>query len=334
MTTHKTPEQILEPIYRKEDLIKIEEELKKDDLFIEYRGRGGSLFKKLNPLPRQGLVEAPPNYQVTRNFIEFEGERALDFAIKQGKEQWFTPLLVSTRPFRGPTLSSDEVITHMTREIESWESNPMCKTLFETLQKTLPDNIDKIIAFGSGSIGNLDLISPHRIADVQSCREHALLLTVARALNERNGITNQKDGVAIYLQDPSYTSVCKSALKTYGFQIVDGFGARGFTMVDENTLVVGHHPNYPLREIIADLARPAAMCWSPPTEPRFENAPPRRKVYATDVDSVRISKMLQEYKVIPIPGFRSKIPIPNHDDFQIEWMEEPCYDNVWYVRSL
>ncbi|KAI1641726.1 uncharacterized protein F4817DRAFT_362849 [Daldinia loculata] len=333
MTTYKTSGQTIRPIYTKEDLNKIEAELERAGLFIEYRGHGGSYFRKLNPLPGQGFVEAPPHSQITRNFIDFKGERALNFAISKGWEQWFTPLIVSTRPFRGPNLSSDEAKINMASEIDSWESTAMCKTLFETLQKILPTNINKIIAFGLGQIGDVELISPMRIFDVQSHREHALVLTVARALNGRKG-TNQENNVPVYLQDPAYTTVCKSVLSdTYGFKIIDGFGARGFTMVDENTLVMGHHPNYPLREIIADIARPAAMCWSPPNRELFENEPPRRKIYATDVDSVRVYEMLKEYEETPIPGFRSRKPFADHDNFQIEWMEEPFYDSVWYIRK-
>ncbi|KAI1662377.1 hypothetical protein F4813DRAFT_385091 [Daldinia decipiens] len=332
MTT-KNPKQTIRPIYTKEDLNKIEAELERAGLFIEYRGRGGSYFRKLNPLPAQGLIEAPPHTQITRNSIDFKGERALNFAISQGREQWFTPFVVTTRPFRGPNLSSDEAIKHMESEIKSWESSAMCKTIFKTLQDILPTNINKIIAFGLGQIGDLELVSPIRMFDVQSYREHALLLTIARALNERKG-TNQGSNVAVYLQDPAYTTVCKSVLSgTYGFRIINGFGARGFTMVDENTLVMGHHPSFPLREIIADIARPAAMCWPPPDPTRFQNVSQRHIIYASDVESVRVDEMLKEYEEVSFPGFRSKHPVPDHDHFQIEWMEEPFYDNVWYVRK-
>ncbi|KAI0113007.1 hypothetical protein F4814DRAFT_420304 [Daldinia grandis] len=298
MATYTTPRGTIQPIYTTGDLHKIEAELGRADLFIEYRGRGGSYFKKLNPLPRQGLVEAPPHSQVTRNVIDYKGERELDVAISRGREQWFTPMMVVTRPFRGPNLSSNEVIMNMETEIASWESTRMCESLFKTLQNVLPTNINKIIGFGLGSIGD------------------------------------QGNKVAVYLQDPAYTSVCKGVLSgTYGFRIINGFGARGFTMVDENTIVMSHHPNYPLREIIADIARPAAVCWTPSNREGFAKQPPRGKILSSDVDSVRIDEMLKEYQETPIPGFRSKNPVPSHDDFQISWMEEPFYDSVWYIRK-
>ncbi|KAK6956794.1 hypothetical protein Daesc_002074 [Daldinia eschscholtzii] len=167
--------------------------------------------------------------------------------------------------------------------------------------------------------------------DVQSFREYAYLLTVAKALNDRKAAGEEQ--VAIYLQDPTYTSVCKEVLsRDFGFRIISGYGAHGFAMVDENTLVAAHHPNFPLREIMADIARPAAMCWPFWGKDDFDRLPTRNKVIAADIETDRVRAMLKEYQDVPIPGTRPKNNT-RQSEFNIAWLEEPFHDSKWYVRK-
>ncbi|RYP49934.1 hypothetical protein DL768_004470 [Monosporascus sp. mg162] len=87
-------------------------------------------------------------------------------------------------------------------------------------------------------------------------KEHAVALTVAKAIEEMGG-----ESVAVCSQEPQYTSVFKKVLKEeFGIQVIEGFGARGFTLVDGRTFVLAHNSSICVREIIADLARPAGMC--------------------------------------------------------------------------
>ncbi|KAI1801475.1 hypothetical protein F4811DRAFT_555765 [Daldinia bambusicola] len=329
MAAPRTSGGVNQPIFTKQVFLDLEAELERAGTHIEYTSRGGFKFKKVNPLPGQNLVDASPNSLVVRNFIEFRGERSLNFAISKGRDRWFTPVIVSTRPIHGPNITSSTTMTHMINEIQDWESNAICRSLSDTLKAILPTNINKIIAFGLGSIGNLYLNSPLRIFDIQSYREHAYVLTVARALNERRGANEGE--VAVYLQDPSYTTVCKEVLiQTFGFNIIDGYGARGFAMVDENTLVLGHHPSFPLREVLADMTRPAAMCVPFTDQREFNDLPTRNKVILADIESTRVHRMLQEYEEVSIPGANPKT-YPSQ--FKIAWMQEPFYDSKWYVRK-
>ncbi|KAI1478155.1 hypothetical protein F4774DRAFT_426886 [Daldinia eschscholtzii] len=321
-----------QPIYAKQDFLNIEAELERAGSHIEYRGRAGWYFKKANPLPGQSLDDAAPNSMIVRNYIEFVGERALNVATANGWDQWLTPMVVSTKPIHGPNIDTHTAATYMTNEILDWESNPICTNLYNTLKGILPANIDKIVAFGIGRIGNVHLNSPDRLFDVQSFREYAYLLTVAKALNDRKAAGEEQ--VAIYVQDPTYTSVCKEVLsRDFGFHIIGGYGARGFAMVDENTLVAGHHPNFPLREIIADIARPAAMCWPFWGKHEFDRLPTRNKIIAADIETDRVRAMLEEYQEVPIPGTRSKNNTLGQSEWNIAWLEEPFYDSKWYVRK-
>ncbi|KAI8963207.1 hypothetical protein F5Y11DRAFT_365367 [Daldinia sp. FL1419] len=317
-----------QPIYRREDLLRIEEELNKAGSHIEYKSRHGVLFKRLNPLPGVGYIEVPPHHTATRNFITTGGEKELNHAAFESRAEWFTPLDVVPMQIHGPNLTAEEAIRYMDAEISKWESSAMCASFFEGIKQVLPRNAKKIVAFGLGPIGILHYDSDIRIQDIQSFREHAYVLTVARALSQRNGFR-----VPIYVQDPSYTSVCKQVLPArYGIEVIGGWGARGFLLVDDETVVMNHHANYAMREIIASIARPAAMCWAPNRRRQLFEGTPTQRAYARDVDSTFIDRMLEVYDLVAIPGLRPKVAYPDASYFRTDWMIEPFYDSVWYVR--
>ncbi|KAI0888221.1 uncharacterized protein GGS22DRAFT_155359 [Annulohypoxylon maeteangense] len=151
--------------------------------------------------------------------------------------------------------------------------------------------IDKIIAFGLGVVAARASRKSHQI-------EHAIALTIARTLEEKNASTR----IGIYLQDPGYTSACKEALSLMGFQVIGGHGAHGFTMINEHTFVMSHNAPIPIREIVADIARPAAMYWKPELADEELDIDPDLRVSLGDIDSVRTRRMMVEYDPIPIPG--------------------------------
>ncbi|KAF7530843.1 hypothetical protein G7054_g9464 [Neopestalotiopsis clavispora] len=64
----------------------------------------------------------------------------------------------------------------------------------------------------------------------------------------------------VYVQSPEYSSVDKKILKTvYRFEDIGGFGAKGFLMVDEDTMVVSHDDEEFTREAVLDMSRPACL---------------------------------------------------------------------------
>lgn len=65
--------------------------------------------------------------------------------------------------------------------------------------------------------------------------------------------------VQLLTQDPDYTAASKVLLEASGFTIVGEFGAEGFAMVDEETIVFSVNVEAPLKQIIADIARPLVI---------------------------------------------------------------------------
>ncbi len=117
--------------------------------------------------------------------------------------------------------------------------------------------IEKIVAFACATMncaGN-DI--------TRSMAQHALALAVRDFL--ANIVTTGADGegaggIQCYAQDPIYTPVDEQVLSEAGFVVVDD--PRAFLEVDEASVIIAMNPDIPLRQIIADLARPAIMIWN------------------------------------------------------------------------
>lgn len=81
--------------------------------------------------------------------------------------------------------------------------------------------------------------------------QHSIALTIAKICHDSTA-----NEVQLLAQDPDYTKEAKEILKGNGFSIVGEFGAGGFAEVDDNSVVFSVFVEAPLKQIIADIARP------------------------------------------------------------------------------
>jgi hypothetical protein len=81
--------------------------------------------------------------------------------------------------------------------------------------------------------------------------QHSIALTMAEICRRRSA----RD-VHLLAQDPAYLEQTMDILKESGFSFVGPHGAAGFAEVDEETLVFSAFVGAPLKQIIADIARP------------------------------------------------------------------------------
>lgn len=84
--------------------------------------------------------------------------------------------------------------------------------------------------------------------------QHSIALTIAEICH---GSTGKE--VELLAQDPDYTEQAKEILKGNGFSLVGEFGAGGFAEVDDNSVVFSAFIEAPLKQIIADTARPVLI---------------------------------------------------------------------------
>lgn len=140
---------------------------------------------------------------------------------------------------------------------EEWKTCDTWKqlrTLIRALMlKNNPGNINKILGIGCGLI-SVDDGDGGTFAD-RCTSQHASLLTMRDTVCE---FAKQcPDAIKCYIQDPAYTDVDRSVFSEAGFIILED--PQAFLEVDDSTVVFSCAPNVLVRQLIAELARPAIM---------------------------------------------------------------------------
>jgi hypothetical protein len=127
-------------------------------------------------------------------------------------------------------------------------------------------NVTKIICFGLGDmhlkvpdwwrIQNEALPKDQRQLETSEVEgafvHHALALTMA-------SVARSCAGVRLLTQDPGYCHETREIVRDLGFEVVGIYGAGGFTEVDSESIVFSAYAKAPVKQVIADLARPVAI---------------------------------------------------------------------------
>ena len=149
-----------------------------------------------------------------------------------------------------PVRPESETRAILQQEKARWDASAACRELIATLQGVadagrLP-RVDKVVAFAC-----------HRPSVIEGAErvaaEHAVVLSI-RDFFAQHGTT-----VQCYAQDPVYEDVDRKVLGELGATVLDH--PRGFLEVDESTAVFSLAPDIAVRQIVADIARPALMIW-------------------------------------------------------------------------
>ncbi|KAI0814569.1 hypothetical protein GGR55DRAFT_675863 [Xylaria sp. FL0064] len=126
----------------------------------------------------------------------------------------------------------------------------------------------------------------------QSMVEHVLVSAIRSNLLQL-GIMSASS--KLYVQDRAYTQVDRSVLSSTGFNIVNDPDA--FLMLDDSSVLVSVDPAIPVKQIVADICRPAIIIWN-----KARNDEDLLGFYCTDPTSPRVDKMLKkEYKDFEFP---------------------------------
>ncbi|KAK4151846.1 hypothetical protein C8A00DRAFT_16789, partial [Chaetomidium leptoderma] len=139
--------------------------------------------------------------------------------------------------------------------------------------------------------------------NIRSIAQHTLALAIRDLLvSDHYASGAHGDGtrdIKCYAQDPVYTLVDEQILYEAGFTVVDD--PRAFLEVDEASVVIAISPDIPVRQIVADIARPTIMIWDKVTVLDRDIA---WHVYfsLTDPVSSRVEQMMEEYIELPFPA--------------------------------
>lgn len=145
-----------------------------------------------------------------------------------------------------------------------WQNSKTCKHLAALVQDILGTNtVKKVLCFGLGDFcrsapewlkrqhGSWDEDS--EVKNVMgSMIQHSMALTIAQ-------LCCGDKKLPLLAQDPDYTEVAEEILTKKEFKIVGTHGAGGFAEIDEESIIISPFAAAPVKQIIADLARPALI---------------------------------------------------------------------------
>ncbi|KAJ5674364.1 uncharacterized protein N7477_004298 [Penicillium maclennaniae] len=189
-----------------------------------------------------------------------------------------------------------------------WQNSITCKLLAALVQDLLSTNIvKKVLCFGLGDFCRSApewLRKQHdswdgtsEVKNVMGCMvQHSMALTIAQ-------ICCGNGTIPLYAQDPEYTSAAEEILTKKDFKIVGHHGAGGFAEIDEESIVISAFAAAPVKQIIADLARPALIIST-----GFEVFNGNEKPLA-DAESPRTRDMWLEYDAYSLPTHSDDVEI-------------------------
>ncbi|KIX05454.1 uncharacterized protein Z518_06326 [Rhinocladiella mackenziei CBS 650.93] len=186
-----------------------------------------------------------------------------------------------------PRLSPKQAEDFFETNKQAWATHEVRGQLQSMLSSKSLSHVNKIVAFACGTMALTDQES----WSIRSTYQHALITTLRDDLSE---LQQTQHSIQCCAQDPAYTDTDRDILQKSGINVLDN--PQGFLEVDDSTVVLSFGAEVPVRQIIADIARPAMMIWdrSQYTEDELNK---------TDPDSPRLTEMIQNfYEEIDFPG--------------------------------
>ncbi|KAI0414370.1 hypothetical protein F5X98DRAFT_390003 [Xylaria grammica] len=285
------------PIWTKEILSDFVAQIHSNTQVFFSRRMDGGFLLSLN----KAFGEEPGSWHTEVFFLGF---RYLLYPLKHYDDLEFAPFAIRQKdtqhPSRQPVHQVPWLREKFDKALERWRSYEGWRTIQVLLSNyELPPTIDKIVCFGLGN----DIVS-----NFEASSQHPAALSIRRFLKAKLG-----HDIRLLTQDPAYTSDTITVLEEHGFEVVGAEGIQGFVEVDENTFVLSIYTSTCVKQILADIARPAVFITAPFHENDLDWAdedwkveegrighPEERNVAALirdrwDPDTPRTKAMFEEY---------------------------------------
>ncbi|KAI1737962.1 hypothetical protein F4680DRAFT_467741 [Xylaria scruposa] len=153
-------------------------------------------------------------------------------------------------PYLFPQYGIDELNSSFKTALKDWSKHDARHKLAAALLGLeLPPCINKIVCFGLGN---------HLTKEFEYWTQHPAAISIRNALKMKFGWK-----LRLLTHFPEYTSDTKAVLEEHGFEVIGKNGIDGFLEVDEKSLVFCKPSDIPVRQILAELARPAVIITRP-----------------------------------------------------------------------
>lgn len=209
--------------------------------------------------------------------------------------------------YEEPSLPANKVKDSLDTVMAEWDSSLHIQHLTDIFTTPGAPRITKIVAFALGSIA-LDSRHP---SPTESLHQHAMAIHLGRRLC-----------CPVFLQDPVYMPLEVTLFSSLGATILPN--PEGLLEMDDDTLVISIYPDVPIRQMVADIARPAAMIWNRVTGDKM-----KMRHNWTDPESGRLVKMMEGYRTWPLFEERDKEEAKGRGN---KWRYHTFGDLKVYVR--
>ncbi|CAJ2511014.1 Uu.00g066390.m01.CDS01 [Anthostomella pinea] len=227
------------PLFTRDNIQDLEDQINRNDPTFKYQTIDNGVIEAINIVYTNADKRRHQNKKLT---IGLEDYRTVTSEHRRpqnhpGSALTEAPLFVNLEEVRDELDYNYDTAAQAFRDsLDNWRQNAKCAALESYISK-------------------LDL--PPNTCRLHSSREqHAAALTIAGVLKRKLGAP-----IEIIVQDPVYSTVGKAVLTDHGMKPVDGVGGKAFLDIDSRTFVFTVFPEIPIRQIVADLARPAGMFW-------------------------------------------------------------------------
>jgi hypothetical protein len=157
-----------------------------------------------------------------------------------------------------PSVPADAILQQLQLEYQNLRASNYFPSLYHIISEAdsrVTISFSKIVAFAHGSMSNMHVDPPGACPwNRRRMVQHAFIKIIQDLLFIKHG-----RHVPCFAQDPEYTSQDKYALLAFGIDILED--PMGFIEADEHTVVISHAPTIPVKQIIADIVRPAMIIW-------------------------------------------------------------------------
>ncbi|KAI1654346.1 hypothetical protein F4813DRAFT_399067 [Daldinia decipiens] len=261
--------------------------------------------------------------------VDFHGYQAMAF-----------PLV--TRPegmaYSSMTISEKAAYTYVPKDLDeqeekftqcqaAWDENQVGQHFYSTFMRLpFPPYINKIVCIGLGNFVAPGSDDENTVMLNLSMIRHAAVVTVAEVLFKRFGRQIQ-----ILAQDVHYTPDCAAILFRKGFSVVGRYGAGGFAEIDDKTFVFAPPSIFCLKEIVADIAKPAAMFWGTiltPTEIDISSRAHQLVTFGEDITS------FWNYHIADFDTPRVRILAKEYDEYQFPYTNLFGQVSIYTLRGM
>lgn len=205
----------------------------------------------------------PPRKLVTKPYIEYRSYQDMYEPVPQ----FYVPELAlcsitvshymydidptTEKPVSAPVAPYESVEAFLSKARKDWEKHAKFEELRTVLTDNLKAKVKKVVGFNLGWIArNLQSAFARN-----NTLQHALLLSLRE-------IFESPKEVLCYSQDALYTSMDQAVLANAGIRAVDN--PYGLLEVDNETVLYSPAARIPVKQIIAEIARPAVIIWGGP----------------------------------------------------------------------